>query len=224
VPAGLDYVYYTAAAGDYRESAYRAAYVEGVGNLLAALSHKRQKVARIFFTSSTGVYAQTNGEWVDEDSPAKPDGFSGKLLLEGERLVLAGPYPGVVIRFAGIYGPGRQRLLDRVRRQAPCQAVPPLYTNRIHRDDCARVLRHLLSLSSPAALYLGVDDEPAEECVVMDWLAGRLGLPPPPRVSQTTKDPARRANKRCCNRRLRASGYRFHYPSYREGYAAVLEL
>ena len=62
----------------------------------------------MFFTSSTGVYAQTHGEWVDEDSPTEPVRYAGKRLLEGERLLLSGPFPATIVRLAGIYGPGRR--------------------------------------------------------------------------------------------------------------------
>jgi nucleoside-diphosphate-sugar epimerase len=126
-----------------------------------------------------------------------------------------------VVRFGGIYGPGRTRLIDSVRSgQARCE--PGLYTNRIHRDDCAGVLEHLLALAAPAPLYIGVDDEPALQCEVLRWLAQQLGVPPP--VPSGAPDDSRRrgGNKRCCNARLRASGYRLLYPSYCEGYTALL--
>lgn len=220
LPCGVDLVCYAAAAGGFSEAAYRATYVDGVRNLLAALAG--QAVRRFVFVSSTGVYGQVEGEWVDEGSPTEPGGFSGRCLLDGERLVLTGPIPGVVARLGGIYGPGRTRLLDAVRRGEPCVDSPPRYTNRIHRDDCAGALAHLLELAAPQAVYLGVDHAPAPECEVMDWLAETLGLPCPPRGDGPGGGSPQRGNKRCRNDRLVASGYRFRYPSYREGYAAVL--
>jgi hypothetical protein len=103
------------------------------------------------------------------------------------------------------------------------QADPPRHTNRIHRDDCAGVLRHLMLLAEPEALYVGVDCEPATEAVVYSWLAGVLGAPPPRAgTPDATGDPERGGNKRCRNARLLASGYAFHYPTFREGYTAVL--
>ena len=99
----------------------------------------------------------------------------------------------------------------------------PYYTNRIHRDDCACVLEHLLALASPERLYLGVDCEPADEALVLRWLAEQLGVPPPAR--EHTRDSATlrpSGSKRAANARLLATGYRFLYPSFREGYSALL--
>lgn len=218
IPEGIDAVVYSAAADGYREAAYRGAYVDGVENLCALLHRRGEPVERFLFVSSTSVYGQDDGGWVDETSPTEPASFSGRLVLEGERRAAAGPWAGVAVRFGGIYGPGRNRLLERVHQGAPCAADPPAYTNRIHRDDCAGVLAFLLEHPHPEAVYLGVDDDPAPQCQVMDWLADRLGVPHPPRAAAGT--PAR-GNKRCRNRRLREAGYRLIYPSYREGYLAL---
>lgn len=224
LPPRLDYVVYTAAAGGYSEERYRAAYVDGINNVLDALQRQDQQLRRVVFTSSTSVYAQHQGEWVDETSPADAPSFSGRCLRQGETALWQGPYPATVIRFGGIYGPGRTRLLDNLRRgTATCVDDPPLYTNRIHRDDCAAALQHLLELAAPEPLYLGVDDEPAPQCEVLRWLAQRLGVPGPTAVAHAVGEAAAmRANKRCRNRRLRASGFCFCYPSYREGYGALL--
>ncbi|MBI4382346.1 MAG: SDR family oxidoreductase [candidate division NC10 bacterium] len=224
LPPGLDVVFYTAAADAPDDEAYRAAYVEGLHNLLRALDHQRQVLRRVFFTSSTGVYAQASGAWVDETSPTEPPEFSGIRVFEGERLLLGSRFPGTVLRLGGIYGPGRTRLIDRVRRGlAVCPEGPPLYTNRIHRDDCAGALHHLMNVDQPDQIYLGVDHEPAEQCEVLRWLAARLGvsLPgvEPPSGSEVRRH---QSNKRCSNAKLIASGYTFRYPSFRDGYSALL--
>jgi len=145
---------------------------------------------------------------VDEDSATEPAGFSGRRLLEGEQAAREGPCPAIAVRFGGIYGPGRLRLLRKVLDGAPCTEKPPVYTNRIHRDDCAGVLAHLAWLESPEAAYLAVDGAPAPECEVMTWLAERLGVPAPQRLTSGGRTPAR-GNKRCRNARLLASGYGF---------------
>lgn len=223
LPAAIDVVVYIASADAYDDQAYEAAYVRGPANLIQALMVSGQRVRRMLFVSSTGVYAQSDGQWVDEDSPTKPVQFSGRRLLQGERTVLDGPIPALVVRFGGIYGPGRNRLQQRVRDGRPCQDSPPLYTNRIHSDDCVGVLNHLLTLKSPDRIYIGVDNEPAAQCAVMDWLAARMGVPAPPRTRCTEGAGAgRRSNKRCRNARLLASGYCFAYPSYRDGYEKIL--
>jgi len=224
IPPGLDYVFYTAAAENRDDASYQAAYVTGVQNLLERLSVTGQRIQRVFFTCSTAVYGQTNGEWVDETSETSPLEFSGRRLLEGEQLFLQGPFPSTIVRLAGIYGLGRTRLIDQVRKgEAVCQAGEPRYTNRIHREDCAGALRHLMSLSSSEALYLGADNEPADQFEVLGWLARRLGAPPPYLQPPTgAAAPTIRGNKRCRNARLLQSGYSFLFPTFREGYAAIL--
>lgn len=233
LPPALDVVVYSAAAAGFSEAAYRAAYVTGVRNLLDALRRAGQQPRRLLFTSSTSVYAQHQGEWVDEDSPAEAEGFSGRCIRAGEQWVWDSGWPAVAVRFGGIYGPGRTRLIESVRAgTATRPAGPPLYTNRIHRDDCARVLEHLIGLPKPERLYVAVDDEPAPLDEVLCWLATQLGVPEPPLAPLAPRKPGAeaggnaalrlRASKRCRNARLRASGFQFRYPSYRDGYAALL--
>ena len=152
---------------------------------------------------------------MDEDSPTGNSDPYARLLLEGEAAAGETAAPAVVVRLAGIYGPGRTRLIDRVRAGEPCSEA---YTNRIHRDDCAGVLRHLTQLDRPLPLYLGADHEPATQCSVMDWIAGRLGLPAPARAASGSPG----AGKRCRNVRLVASGYAFEYPGFRDGYGAMI--
>lgn len=223
LPPALDYMVYAAAAGGSSPAHYRAAYVDGVANILQALQAQGQRLRRLILTSSTSVYGQLDGAWLDEDAPAQASGFGPESLRAGEELVWNSEHPALVIRFGGIYGPGRSRLIDSVRNgRAVC--TPGLYTNRIHRDDCAGAIAHLLQLENPAGLYLGVDDEPALQCEVMGWLARQLGVAEPPQKAAAGSAAERRmrANKRCSNTRLRASAYRFRYPSYREGYRALL--
>jgi nucleoside-diphosphate-sugar epimerase len=224
LPPGLEVVFYTAAPNGADDAAYRAIYVDGLRHLLEALARQGQSPRRVFLTSSTAVYAQSAGEWVDESSPTAPTHFTGGRVLEGERLLLDGPFPATVVRFGGIYGPGRTSLIERVRQGlAACREGPPLYTNRIHRDDCAGALHHLMTLSDPEALYVAVDHEPADYCDVLRWLAGQLGAPMPRVEAAPGADTRRhRTNKRCRNGKLVASSYTFQYPTFREGYAELL--
>ncbi|HPE74035.1 MAG TPA: SDR family oxidoreductase, partial [Candidatus Competibacter sp.] len=190
LPPALDYIVYSAAAAGFSEALYEAAYVAGVRNLLNALRQAGQQPKRLLFTSSTSVYAQYRGEWVDEDSPAAAASFSGRCIRAGEQVLWDSGWPAVVIRFGGIYGPGRTRLIDSVRDgSATRPAGPPMFTNRIHRDDCARVLEHLLFLPDPAPLYLAVDDDPAPLAEVLNWLAIQLGVPEPSVVASPALKP-----------------------------------
>ncbi len=226
LPPAVDWVFYSAAPDAHDDAAYRAVCVEGLNNLLHALVQGRQHPRRLFLTSSTGVYAQTSGEWVDETAPAEPTEFAGIRLLEGERLLLRGPFPATVLRLGGIYGPDRAGLIEKVRRgEIVGGDESPVYFNRIHRDDAAGALRHLMMLPHPDPLYLGVDHEPATLAVVLDWLAKALGVPPPRQgESSPLRMPRHGSNKRCRNARLIASGYAFRYPTFREGYTALLTL
>lgn len=222
LPEGLDLVVYTAAADGRDETAYRAAYVDGPRNLLDALQRAGETPRRWLFTSSTGVYGQDDGSPVDEDSPTEPASMTGRVMLEGEQVFRDAPWPAVVARLAGIYGPGRTRLLDRIEAgEARCSDSETHYTNRIHADDAAAALAHLAYLDDPAPTYVVVDDEPAERCRVLRDLAEHLGAPPPPHDEPTAH--RRGANKRCSNWRLKETGFTLRYPSYREGYREMIE-
>jgi len=225
LPGGIEGVIYAAAAGGRSEAAYRAAYLDGVRNLIERLAAADPPPRRFLYASSTSVYAQQDGRWVDEDSATEPCEFSGRLVLAGERALADGPIPGTAVRFGGIYGPGRTRLIESVRSGAARVAAgPPRWTNRIHRDDAAGTLRHLLLHPDPAPVYVAVDCEPATQRDVYAWLAKRLGSAAPLEAPLDGAAAPRRAasNKRCRNARLLASGYAFRYPSFREGYAALL--
>jgi len=223
LPKPLDHLVYCVAPDRGDEAGYRSVYVDGLSNLLGAVVLEPE--GRLLFTSSTAVYEQQDGDWVDESSPTLPRHFRGKRLLEAENLIWDHRGTGVVVRFGGIYGPGRARLLDTVARgEATYTVGGPVYTNRVHRLDCAAILEHLLGLPRPDPLYIGVDDEPVSRAELLGWLASMLGAPPPTAVAPSTGGQAARgANKRCLNRRLHASGYDFAMPSFRDGYAALIE-
>lgn len=221
LPSGLDHVFYMPSPGGSDDALYRAVYVVGLQHLLEALDKQGQSPSNIFLASSTSVYGQRKGEWVDETSPTEPKRFAGTRLLESEKVLAEGPFRGTVVRFGGIYGPRRVGLIDRVRSGGAVFSRSPRYTNRIHLDDCAGALRHLAKLAAPDDLYLGVDSEPAEEGEVLAWLAGALGAPAPRKV-RASELPERSGNKRCKNDRLLASGYKFRHPSFREGYRPLI--
>ncbi len=218
----FDYVLFSAAAEEASENAYRRIYVDGLRHLLAALDSPPQL---LLFCSSTSVYHQANGEWVDESSATQPLGFAGRCLLEAEALLVG--RPASALRLSGIYGPGRGgRLLERVRNGAPCPRHPPLYSNRIHSEDAAAAIAHLMACAEtgtapPARLILS-DHEPAPLHEVMDWLAGELGLPPCPHEGGTPPQRPRNS-KRCHNAALLDTGYRLRYPNFRAGYGRLLE-
>lgn len=216
----VDYAVFCASSGEASDERYRRVYVEGLSNLQQAL--RGSDLRRLCFVSSTAVYHQTDGEWVDESSPTHPSHFAGIRTLEAEAVASASSVPSVVLRCGGIYGPGRRRLIESVAQgRARWAPGSPRFTNRIHRDDVAGALAHLLFHPAPERLYVGVDEAPAPEREVFDFLAERLGVPPP--TAELNDDMQRSGgNKRCSSRLLRQSGYSFVYPSFREGYGAML--
>lgn len=211
----FDTVLFTLTPGEFNDQRYQQVYVNGTANVLAALS--QQNLKRIYFVSSTSVYGQQDGEWVDEDSETAPTSFSGKRLLEAEQHCRDYPVPSTIIRFAGIYGAGKQRVIADVLAG---KGSTSSYTNRIHRDDCAGFIAHLLMQPNSAidACYIGVDNEPVNIQDVKQWLAEQLACPVPPKVASDTV----KANKRCTNKRLLASGYQLIYPNYKAGYQAIM--
>ena len=218
----LDYLVYSVAATQHDEAGYRAAYVDGLRHVLAWLAGHGQKPRRLLFVSSSGVYGQRDGEWIDETSPAEAEGYSGRVMLEAERLAMESGIPATRVRLTGIYGPGREWLLKQVRMGYRVVSEPPLYANRIHVDDCAGLLAHLLQAdASGVALddcYIGVDDAPAPLHEVVGWLRERMGV-----TEWAEESTVRRSgSKRCSNARARALGWAPSYSSYREGYAAIL--
>lgn len=221
-PAKFDYVFYTAGASNFTVSAYRAAYVDGVNNLLEALEAQGQEPKRILFTSTTGVYAQSESEWVDESSPTEPEVFSGKVVLEGEKLFEESRFDTVVLRLGGIYGPARTGLIDRVRSEHAQREERDRHLNLIHRDDAVGALAHLMGLEQPAPLYLGVDGEPQVWNELVTWVAKQLGMPEP-KVGEEPQSNRPFRNRRCSNALLRESGYVFKFASCRDGYLELIQ-
>ncbi|MEM7135059.1 MAG: SDR family oxidoreductase [Myxococcota bacterium] len=213
-PAAFDHLFYTASADRRDAESYRAIYVDGLRNLIRALEAAGSPLRRVFFTSSTAVYGQSQGEWVDEGSPTEPAGFNGKTLLDAEQVVRQRD-GGVAVRLSGIYGPGRTRLLRKVSSGEAVATAS--WTNRIHVEDCAGALHHLMRADTVEPLYVGSDDEPVTMAEVVRWVSGEL------EVASPREGEAASLNKRCRNALLRRSGFRFAYPSFRDGYASMIE-
>lgn len=218
----FDVVVITLTPSQRTDAGYHRGYVLSCENLVQALGRQARPPRLVIFVSSTSVYGQTDGEWVDERSPTEPQRATAHRLLEAENVIAESGFAHCIVRFSGIYGPGRNRLVEQVRRgQATLSAR---LTNRIHADDCAAVLAHLIERQRAGeaidTLYLASDNEPAPMAEVVNWLAMHL------RVDWAKCEPDARSgagNKRCDNRRLRASGFEFRYPDYRAGYGALLE-
>lgn len=220
--AAPDYLVYSAAASQHDEAGYRAAYVDGLRHVLSWLAERGQKPRRLLFVSSSGVYGQQDGEWINESSAAEPKKYTGSVMLEAEQLALASGIPASIVRLTGIYGPGREWLLSQVRQGYRVTEEPPLYANRIHAEDAAGLLAFLIKADAQGQkledCYIGVDDAPAPLAEVVAWLRQYMGV-----TQWSEQDRVRRTgSKRCSNARARALGWEPQYPSYKEGYAAIL--
>ena len=212
----FDYVVITLTPDRFSEDTYQQTYVQGLANILACLN--RSRLQRLFWASSTSVYAQNDDSWVDELSPTQPASFSGRMQLQAEAL-LADMAQATVLRFSGIYREGKYRLLERIKQGEISQTITPdPYSNRIHVDDCAGALAHLILRSEQGlpvdALYIASDCLPVRYSDLVTWLAEKSGFA----LNKAGVSAIGRAgSKRCSNQRLLASGYRFLYPDYQHG-------
>ena len=221
----FDQVFFMPAPDCRDTQAYEAVYQTGLNNLLNRFAAQARR-PHWFLISSTSVYGQSKGEWVDEQSPAEPKTDTGKIIRQAELKLLTANPNHVVVRCSGIYGAGRERLLKMASQTPAVQFQPPYFTNRLHQDDCAAILAFLLERRLTGQpldnYYLASDDDPAPLWEVMTWLAGQLKHPPPtPQQAAKTLDPDQ--NKRCCNLRLKTLGYRFVYPTYKNGYLPLVK-
>lgn len=217
LPDGITRLVYLPTPDRRDETAYRATFVDGLRQLLEALDHA--SLQRVLFVSSTAVYGEHGGGRVDENTPAAPPGFNGEVLLQAEQWLATQAPPSVTLRLAGLYGPGRLQLIERLSAgQVRVPREHPHWANRMHVDDAAAAIVHLLDLPGAQPLYLGVDDTPLPLDVLYDHLARLVGAPLP----ATGPAPAGVGSKRLDNARLRHSGFVPRWPDARDGYAALL--
>ena len=222
LPADTTIVVIAMSPDERSVDAYRAAYVDSVRSVAAAIRHDCVAQPRVLYVSSTAVYGVDDGSWVDETTLAEPSAPTAVVLQEAEQTVLQLIPEATILRLGGLYGPGRTREIDRVRQGVATISPGPEYTSRIHRDDAAAAIVHLMTMQEwPETAYIGVDDLPVDRREVVEFLARSLGLPAPD-VADDSPHAQGGRGKRCHNTRLRETGFVFSYPTYREGYAAVL--
>ena len=223
-----DAVVFAASSGGRGADAARKVYVDGLANVVDEYGSRAAPPDRLVYTSSTGVYGDHDGGWVDEETPVDPTTEKTRVLAEAERIATeraseAG-IDGTVVRFAGLYGPERYRLDRDV--DGPVTAG---YLNMVHRDDAAGSIRYLLETDRARdRVVLVVDDEPVGKHVFADWLADACGVRRPEKLSKDERVAAGnlsaaaerriRTSKRCSNALLRELGYEFAHPTFRSGY------
>ena len=221
LPDDLDIVIYCLTPSSYDEQGYQDAYVTGLSNLLDAMGDR--PLTRLFFVSSTSVYAQNDDGWVDESSTTEPSRFTGKHILQGERTALDSIHPATVVRFSGIYGPTRQRFLEEVLEGRMNPQPPAPYSNRIHEHDAVRAVTYMSELALAGKdledVYIVTDCEPVRLDEVVAWVQQQTPCKAP---VEGARKGGRAGSKRCSNQRLLASGFEFRYPDFRAGYREMI--
>jgi len=212
-----DVVIFTPVPASRDLEGYRRGYAEAARNICDAgvLTHTE----RTIFVSSTRVYAEKAGGWVTEDSPLAAGDPYVDALLDGEA-IFRRHATTTVLRPSGLYDGSRPTMLTPILEGLQSK-LGDGYTNRIHREDVAGVLAHLIDLHIkgariPSTLSLN-DNEPVKIADLEAWCFGQLGREP---VGERENQP--RGNRRISNAKLVATGFQLRYPTFREGYRRAL--
>lgn len=213
-----DVVLFTPLPTSYDRAGYESGFRDGVAHIVASGALVNAK--RFIMVSSTRAFAEQGGEWVDENSPTTTDDPQGAAIVAAETLARHTGI-GTVVRASGLYGDGPGMLLRKVM-EGRATSDGERFSNRIHRDDLGGLLAHLAEMAAASQplpeIIVASDDHPTPIGEVERWLADQLG------VTLSPEPPSRmaRANRRCRNSAMHKLGYELRYPSYREGYSAVL--
>ncbi|PYK58071.1 MAG: NAD(P)-dependent oxidoreductase, partial [Verrucomicrobia bacterium] len=228
LPAPFDWVVNCVSSNQGGVEEYRQVYLNGTRNLIEWLAPAPPR--KFVYTSSTSVYGQTDGALVKETSPTEPASETGKVLVATEKLLLGAmaerKFPAVILRVAGIYGPGRGRLfLQYLRNEAKIAGQGERLINMIQRDDLVGIIIAALKNGRPGEIYNAVDDEPVAQVHFFRWLSETLGKWMPPFAAEPENGDRKRGvtKKKVSNRRLKMElGYQFKYPTFRQGYTAEI--
>lgn len=223
LPRDYDVVVFCVTPSGRKAEDYRQVFVEGLKNGIAHLS-QATKPAHIVFVSSTSVYAQDDSGWLDETSEAQGGSETSKVLLEAESLLRASDMPSTIVRFSGIYGGARTRLIEQVVSGQAVLSAQERWSNRIHEVDAVGFICHLLTClaqnKAPLSLYNVTDSEPCDMNDVYHVIAEALECDLN-RAFLAELPKRRTGNKRINNQRMRDLGYQLAYPTFREGYAQM---
>lgn len=245
LPREFDWVVNCVASGGGGVEDYKRVYLEGMQNIVAWLAPTGRPALRSFtaegtrdagaprvvYTSSTSVYGQSDGSEVDEASATEPVADTARVLLKAERLLMDAArlrtFSALVLRVAGIYGPGRGYWFKQfVNGEARLDVKGERVLNMIHRDDVVGCIIAALERGKPGNVYNAADDEPVSQSELFSWLANYLHKPMPASAPDNHETARRRGatSKRVLNRKLKAElGYCFKYPTFREGFVALHE-
>lgn len=226
VPASVSFVLNAVSSGGGGLEGYRSSYLRGAESIVS-WARARNVAAHLIYTGSTSVYAQDDGVRVDERQPAEANDERAQILRATEATMQRWPGPHTILRLAGIYGPDRHHLLDQLREGATeLPGHGEHHLNLIHRDDIVAAI--LTAWARPEAakgnIFNLADDGAATKAEVVGWLAARLGRSSP--AFSGVRVPGRRAqvpDRIIANDAIKAAlGWSPVFPSFREGYAALL--
>lgn len=215
----VDVLVITLTPNERGDEGYRLSYVEPVRELVE-FAKTQTRCPLLLFVSSTAVYGQDDGCFVEDGSLTKPKKYNGQRMLQAEELLQDSGLPYCIVRFSGIYGAERKRLFQKlaveVQDNREFTDADANWGNRIHVEDCARVLRHIIQLSDDdrETLYIASDTEPALRGEIKVYLARELGIDKFP----IKYEPEMTTGKRLVSKRLLKSGFKFRFSSFREGY------
>jgi nucleoside-diphosphate-sugar epimerase len=205
----------------------REVFVEGLRNVLTTAG---ARAGRVIIVSSSSVYGQSRGEWVDEDSPTLPQSDGGRICLAAEDVVReyasTSRVCSVILRLSGIYGPGRWLAkAEALRRGEPLAGSGDAWLNLTHVEDAARAVLAAAEHPTPHSLYLVTDDRPVRRSEYYERLAQLHAAPPPTFDSREPPRHGQGLNKRCSNARLMSQlGLVWKYPTFEEGLRSGQEL
>jgi nucleoside-diphosphate-sugar epimerase len=229
VKGTFDHALFAASSSRGGSQDYRQVYCEGVNNLMTELEGRLSR--SFIYLSSTGVYGQNEGEWVDESMPVQPTSETGQVLVEAENYLFrqfqSNAFPGMVLRLSGIYGPGRGYAWKRIQQgNAVIESPGERWVNMIHREDAANAVIAAFTDGTAGEAYNVTDDVPVRQLEFYEWLASTSGNPIPKLVESDPLKPSKRqvTHKRISNRKLKQlKNFKLKYPSFKEGYPALMK-
>jgi len=224
IPCCFDYVVNTVGAASPTVEGYEQSYLHGMQSILGWIEKGGKPLQSLIFTSSSSVYPQTDGSLVKENSSTNGVSARGQILLAAERECLSGvpqfSFPRKVIRFSGLYGPGRHLLVDKIRRGEPMGGSPGRYLNLLHRDDAVSSILSVLSSADGSEVFNACDEQHATRGQIAKWVARRLGVQEP-KFTGIGSD--RGANRRVDSSKLRKTfNWAPKFPDFQSGYEDFL--
>jgi nucleoside-diphosphate-sugar epimerase len=220
----FDHIIYMISAASFTKEAYEKAYVKGLVSTIKTIKNSGNLQTQLIFISTTGVYPQKEAELVDESYSIESTLFPSNVLAEAEQIVKNSGIKYTILRSSGIYGPERGYLIDAVKGKKICfYKKNNIYTNRVHVYDLANIIYFSLDNKDCLNTTINASDcHPASNNEVLSWFIDKLKLARADYKTLVEKTEFKRGNKRCSNAKLLSLGFRFKYPSFKEGYEELL--